>query len=177
MNLPNSITVIRIILVPVFVLFILYHKLEISFAIFIAAAFTDALDGYLARTLKQKTKLGAFLDPIADKLLVGSAYFCFSLVNDLPQYVRMPIYVPLVVISRDVLILIGFMIINLLKGEIEVRPTILGKLTTFFQMLTIGALLTRYVHSNIIWNTMVALTIISGLDYLRIGAKKVNING
>jgi len=163
-----------VLLVPIFILSILYHHLNAAFLIFVIAAVTDGLDGYIARTRDQKTKFGTVMDPIADKLLVGSAFICFSLVTGLPEYIKMPVYVPLIVISRDVIILMGVVVMYLLAGEIDIRPTALGKITTVFQMLTIISLLLRFVYSSWMWNITVVLTIISGLDYLRIGARQFN---
>lgn len=177
MNWANRITVLRIILVPVFITAVLYHNLNAAFFIFIVAAATDALDGYIARTRKQKTKFGAIMDPIADKMLIGSAFICFSLVSGLPVYLKMPIYVPIIIISRDVIILLGAMTIYLLTGSINIRPTIIGKITTFFQMITVLCVLLRFLHSSWIWNVTAVLTVISGLDYMRIGSREINING
>lgn len=174
MNWANRITICRIILVPVFITAVMYHRLNAALAIFLLATFTDALDGYIARTRKEKTKLGAVMDPIADKLLIGSAFISFSLVSGLPEYLKMPVYVPIVVISRDAFILIGAMVIYLLTGTIDVKPTIIGKVTTFFQMITIISVLLRFPHSVWLWNAAVALTVISGLDYIRIGSGQIN---
>ncbi len=174
LNWPNRLTVLRIMLVPVFITAILYHHLDIALIIFIAASLTDALDGYLARVLGQKTEFGAIMDPIADKMLLNSAFISFSLVSGLPEYIKMPVYVPIVVISRDVIILVGVMVIYLLNGKIEARPTIIGKITTFFQMITIVSVLLRFVHSSWIWNATVLVTLASGLDYIRIGMRQIN---
>jgi len=174
MNIANRLTILRIILVPVFILAILYHRLNIAFIIFLGAAATDGLDGYIARTRNQKTRFGTVMDPIADKMLIGSAFLCFSLVGGLPAYIKMPIYVPLVVISRDVIILLGALMIYLLTGTIDVKPTILGKITTFLQMATIILVLLRFIYSNWVWNTTVVFTIVSGLDYLRLGSRQIN---
>jgi cardiolipin synthase (CMP-forming) len=174
MNWANKFTVLRIILVPVFVMAVLYHRLDFALAVFIIASVTDGLDGYLARALDQKTKLGATMDPIADKLLIVSAFVSLSLVSGLPENIRMPIYVPLAVISRDAIILLGAGIIYLHNGSIEIKPTVVSKVTTFFQMLTIIAVLLKFDYSNWIWNAAVALTLVSGLDYIRLGAEQVN---
>jgi cardiolipin synthase len=174
LNWPNRFTVLRILLVPVFITAIAYHRLDVALGIFIVASATDALDGYLARVLKQKTEFGAMMDPIADKLLLNSAFICFSLVSSLPAYLRMPLYVPIVIISRDVIIILGALVIYLLNGKIEARPTMIGKVTTFFQMLTIVSVLLRFIHSSVIWNAAVILTMVSGLDYIRIGMRQIN---
>jgi cardiolipin synthase (CMP-forming) len=177
LNLANKITMCRIILVPVFVLAMMYHRIDLALLIFIAASITDGLDGYIARSRDQITSLGKMLDPLADKFLILAAYLSFSLVGGLPEYLKMPIYVPIIIISRDVILVIGGMVINHITGNIEVQPTVLGKVTTFFQMLTIIALLFQFIHSSWLWNITVLLTVVSGLDYLRIGSRQVQANG
>ncbi len=174
MNWANRLTICRIIFVPVFITAVLYLRLDVAFVVFMAAVITDGLDGYLARTRKEKTKFGTIMDPIADKLLIGSAFISFSLVTGLPEHLKMPVYVPIVVISRDVIILLGGMIMYLLAGDIKVRPTVLGKVTTFFQMFTIISVLLNFIYSSWMWNITVALTVISGLDYVRIGSGQIN---
>ncbi|MGD2279289.1 MAG: CDP-alcohol phosphatidyltransferase family protein [Candidatus Omnitrophota bacterium] len=174
MNWANRITIVRIILVPVFITAVLYHRLYLALGVFALAAVTDALDGYLARVRKERTQLGRILDPVADKMLLVSAFISLSLVSGLPDYLKMPAYVPIIVISRDAIILLGAVVIYLLTQKMEIRPTVLGKVTTFFQMMTIISLLLGFVYSNWIWNTTVVLTVLSGLDYIRIGAKQVN---
>jgi cardiolipin synthase len=174
MSLANRITILRVVLVPVFVMAMLYHRLDVAFFVFLAASATDALDGYLARAFGQVTSFGTLMDPVADKLLVASAFLAFSLLHGLPLYLKMPIYVPLIVISRDIIILIGVMAIYFLTGKLEVKPTMLGKLTTCFQMATILALLLKFVYSSWLWNITAAVTMMSGLDYIRIGMRQVN---
>ncbi|MGB2599383.1 MAG: CDP-alcohol phosphatidyltransferase family protein [Candidatus Omnitrophota bacterium] len=174
MNLANMITILRMMLIPVFIMTVMYHKLNLAFVIFVIAAATDGLDGYIARVRKERTQLGRILDPVADKMLIISAFVSFSLVSGLPGYLKMPVYVPIIIISRDVFILLGAVVIYLLTQNLEIKPSILGKITTFFQMLTVISLLLRFVYSCWIWNAAVVLTVISGLDYLRIGAKQVN---
>ncbi|HPN72416.1 MAG TPA: CDP-alcohol phosphatidyltransferase family protein [Candidatus Omnitrophota bacterium] len=174
MNWANRLTVLRVILVPVFVMAVLYHRLDAALVVFAVASVTDALDGYLARTLNQKTKFGATIDPIADKLLIMSAFVSLSLVSGLPEYSRMPVYVPVAVISRDVIILLGAGVIYFHNGGIEIRPTSISKITTFFQMLTVISVLLKFVYSAWIWNIAVILTIVSGLDYIKRGADEIN---
>ena len=174
MNWPNRLTILRIILVPVFITAVLYHRLDFAFIVFLGASFTDALDGYLARVRNEKTRLGAIMDPLADKMLIGSAFVSFSIVTGLPVYMKMPVYVPIIVISRDVIILLGVVMIYLLTGGVEIKPTMLGKLTTVFQMMTILALLLKFMYSSWMWNMTAVITVISGLDYIRIGSRYIN---
>jgi cardiolipin synthase len=174
MNWPNRITILRVFLVPAFIMAVMYQRLGVALAIFALAAVSDALDGYLARVLDQRTRFGSYIDPIADKLLINSAFVCFSLVQDLPGYIRMPVYVPLVIISRDVLILLGFVVTYLMNGKVEVRPSMIGKVTTSLQMATVMLLLVRFVWSSWAWNITVLFTIVSGLLYLKDWARGIN---
>lgn len=174
MNLANKISVLRIILVPFFVASIVYSAYTLALVIFVICIITDALDGYIARTRAQKTRLGTLLDPVADKLLLISAYVSLSMVSDLPANLRFPPYVPLIIVSRDILIILGCIIIYLMKGNVKIKPTYLGKTTTFFQMMSIVSILIHFKYSNILWNITLLLTVISGLDYLRSGSRMVN---
>lgn len=174
MNLANRISIARIVLVPLFVAAIVYSRLTAALIIFTVCILSDALDGYIARIKGQRTSLGALLDPIADKLLLVSGFVSLSIVKSLPANLRFPPYVPLVVVSRDVLIILGCVVIYLLKGKIDIRPTALGKTTTFFQMITIVSILARFEYSMILWNIAVVFTILSGLDYLRIAGRMLN---
>lgn len=174
MNWPNRITILRITLVPVFILAVFYHEFNIAFVIFVLASVTDALDGYLARVRKEKTRLGSILDPIADKMLIGSAFVSLALVAGVPQHLQMPGYVPIIIISRDVMILTGVAILHIMNVHIVISPTILGKMTTVLQMATIIAVLLRFPRSSWLWNAAVLLTVVSGLDYLRIASRSIN---
>jgi len=174
MNWANRITILRIVLTPIFIAAILYHRLGIALAIFILASITDGLDGYIARVRKEKTRLGAIMDPIADKLLIVSAYISLSIVTGLPEYLKMPVYVPIIVISRDAIILLGALIIYLNNGKLDIKPTVLGKVTTTLQMITIVSVLLQFIYSSWIWNAMIVLTIVSGLDYIRMGSRQLN---
>ena len=174
MNIPNKITILRILLIPVFISLILYAKWQWALLVFAAAAVSDGLDGYLARVLKQKTELGKILDPIADKLLILSAFICLSVANGLPSGIKPPPYVPVIIISRDAIIILGALLIYFMRGELEIKPTPVSKVTTFFQMLTIVSILLQFELSCILWNATVILTIVSGLDYMRRGTRFLN---
>ena len=176
MNLANKISIARIILIPFFVSAIVYGKMEIALAIFIIAALSDGLDGLIARAFNQKTDLGAILDPIADKLLLLTAFISMSLVRSIPPDIRLPPYVPIIVISRDILIVLGSVVVYMIKGDLKVKPSIMGKVTTFFQMLTIVSVLILFKYSYIIWNLAVAMTVISGIDYLVKGSRLLSEN-
>src|SRR5262249_52154705 len=119
MNLANNLTILRILLVPVFILSLIYYSPENSFCLslsagaFFVACLTDALDGYIARRLNQKTTLGSYIDPIADKLLLLSGFVSLTFMPNLPSSMRIPAWVTLTVITRDLLIILGSVLIFL----------------------------------------------------------------
>ena len=132
MNLPNYITLARIVMVPFFVGLMIYHHYRIATAVFLAACVTDALDSLIARLKDQRTDLGAFLDPIADKLLIVSAFVTLVLCGILPVWLVMT------VVSRDVILVLGGIeVIYYMGYEYKVRPSIIGKATTFLQLIVV----------------------------------------
>jgi cardiolipin synthase len=173
-NLANKITILRILLIPFFIAFIVYARWQWALFIFILASLTDAVDGYIARAMKGKTKLGKILDPIADKLLILSAFICLSVANGIPPRYKPPLYVPIAIISRDAIIVLGVIVIYFLKGELEIKPTPVSKITTCFQMVTVMSVLLQLDVSSILWNATVILTILSGLDYVVKGSRLLN---
>ena len=124
-TLPNALTASRIVLAPVFLVLYIRGDTVRALAAFAAAAATDVLDGLAARVLRQYTRLGAFLDPIADKFLAACALFA------LWQRGRLPLWLPLLVISRDAAQLLGAAALRWLRREIPVAPTRIGKYATF----------------------------------------------
>jgi len=179
-NLANKITIMRILFIPLFIASIFYYRSETEFLRFLPALIfgiaiaTDAIDGFIARAFKQKTRIGTILDPLADKLLLSTAFICFSMVENLPSFFRIPPWVAIIVISRDFIIVLGFIMIHHIKGAVEVRPTPLGKLTTFLQMMTVAGVLVWFPYSPFIWNVAVIFTILSGMDYIIIGSRMLN---
>lgn len=176
LNLANNITIARIILTPFFIAAVIYGRLDIALVLFILATISDGLDGFIARALNQKTFLGTILDPIADKILLVSAFICLTLAKGLPNDLNLPAYVPIIVISRDAFIVLGSVIINFVKGGVKIQPSFWGKITTFFQMITIVSVLVQFKHSAYIWNTATILTVVSGIDYLLKGTKALSEN-
>lgn len=175
-TLANKISIVRIILIPFFITSVVYSRLDIALGFFILAIISDAADGFIARALKQQTQLGTILDPVADKLLLTSAYICLCMVGSIPEYLRMPPYVPIIVISRDVIIIIGSIIVYVVRGAIKIEPSILGKVTTFMQMITIVCILSKFSYSYVAWSVTIFLTIASGLDYVMKGSKLLSEN-
>ena len=149
MTWATRITILRLILVPVFVMFIITyndsdHRVEAwryaAIAVFILASVSDAIDGYLARHWNQGSALGALLDPIADKLLLFSALVTLSLIP-IGHLHPFPVWFPAIIISRDALLLGGYAILRHFQVPMEIKPHWMGKLSTFFTLLAIGAVL------------------------------------
>lgn len=140
-NLPNFLTVIRILLVPVFIYFLFQEELIyniLAFTIFLVASITDLIDGYLARKWKQTTEFGKFLDPLADKVLVVGAFATFLILNE-----QVETWMLFLIVMRDMLIT-TLRYIGILQGK-SVQTTKIAKLKTFFQMGAIVVLLTLFI--------------------------------
>jgi cardiolipin synthase len=170
MTLANKITILRIITVPVFAILLLQEYNIAAAAIFAFSTLTDIVDGAVARGLKQKTVLGGFLDPLADKLLLGAAYVTLA------HERLVPMWVFVVVFSRDLLILLGWSVLYILTQSKTLTPRWPGKLTTFAQMITALFLILfplNELRAFFIW-PMVILTAVSTLDYVWVGAKKMS---
>src|SRR5688572_20052426 len=131
MGLANWLTVLRILLIPVFVTLLVYQRPGGALVVFALAAFTDLLDGYVARQRGSQSRLGAFLDPMADKMLLISSFVTLTWLKALPFWIAA------VVISRDVILVVGALLIHMVGGRIHPRPTWAGKAATFFQIATV----------------------------------------
>ncbi|ACD66233.1 MAG TPA: CDP-alcohol phosphatidyltransferase family protein [Sulfurihydrogenibium sp.] len=179
MNLPNLLTLLRIILVPVFITFLWYNMPLFALITFAIAGLTDAVDGYLARKYNQETQLGKILDPIADKTLLVSA-FVFIFNSDL--FIKFPFWFILLAISRDIYILAGSFLIYLIKGSLRVRPSFFGKMTTFLQIFTVIYTLISNVFPNLynhlFYESALIITfivmVLSLLTYTYDGIKQLN---
>lgn len=181
MNLPNWITVFRILLIPFFVILVLkYRQVHLDYlryyaiGLFILAVITDALDGAIARLRNQRTTLGTLLDPLADKLLLLSAILLLSLpISGLTQ---LPIWIPVTVISRDLILVFGAIVIYINNnGKLNIKPNIWGKITTTCQMLTVIWILSAFPYPNIVWRITGFFTIVSGIIYVYQGSKQLGI--
>ncbi len=169
LNLPNLLTLIRILTIPFFLVFLAYHRYTVALLIFMIGAVTDFLDGLAARWMHQETRLGAYLDPVADKLLVFSSYVMLGAIG------AIPLWLVIIVVMRDVLILLGFVVIYyLVEEKFEARPTVLGKCSTLLQLLTLATALTwlyapswipPLALSSLVAATAV-VTMLSGIQYL-----------
>ncbi len=176
MLLANRITVIRILAIPFFIICLMYYVPQkdylryLALLIFVFAVLTDGIDGLIARRESQRSELGAYLDPIADKLLLVTAFISLSIMKNLPPKLNLPGWATMLVISRDCIIILGSVLIYLIKGKFKISPRLLGKCTTFFQMLTIVSILSGFVYWNIILYLAVIFTVLSGIDYIRQGS-------
>lgn len=165
MGLPNWLTALRIVLIPVFVLLMVYRRPGWALGVFAVAALTDALDGWVARSRGLQSRLGAFLDPLADKLLLTAGFLTLTYLRVLPAWVT------IVVLSRDLMLVVGALLIHVMGGRLTPRPSLAGKLATFFQVLTVLLGLTvRYLAAPMLlvpamW-VAAAFTIVSGIQYL-----------
>jgi cardiolipin synthase len=166
MTIPNLLTIIRVILTPLLVILLLEHRLSEALIVFIVAGVTDALDGLIARLYKQKSRLGAFLDPLADKLLLTSTYVILAYLNLIPTWLTV------MVLSRDVLIVTGVSVLFMQNLPFEIRPTLASKLTTCTQIVTaIVAMATALASPHpllkmVLFQITAAFTIISWGQYL-----------
>lgn len=174
MNLPNILTLTRVLLIPVFVIFIINKSFMYALITFTIAGVTDGIDGLLARITRQRTELGAFLDPIADKLLLISVYITLGIIEMLPSWLTV------IVISRDVIISLGFLVMMLTGYRPQIHPSFISKMTTTFQILTILLVLLKgyfpipsTLTTIAIYGTTI-LTIISGTHYIYIGTRILN---
>jgi cardiolipin synthase len=173
-NVPNSLTLLRILLVPVFVGLMLYEWSEWALAALLLAGLTDALDGTIARASNQRTKLGMYLDPLADKLLLTSGFVTLSVLH------LIPLWVVILVVSRDVILLAGALLAHLTDSPVDIAPTMLGKGTTALQLaylVLVVVLVSRQMDARLLQPLlylMVALTSASGLHYLYRGFSRLN---
>ena len=169
LNIPNTITVIRILLTPMFMILLENGMQLYALIVFAAAGLSDGLDGFLARYFNQRTQLGAFLDPIADKLLLITAFIGLGILAKIPSWLA------IIVISRDVMILVGVAVFSIAQIHFEIHPSKVSKATTFLQITTVifallpdqGTVVLTF-RPVLFWVTA-AITIVSGVHYLITG--------
>ena len=177
----NQLTVLRIVIVPVFIILLVYHELGWALSTFVVAGITDVLDGVIARRFGQKTSIGAVLDPLADKLLMSASILILSL-PQMEFHNTIPRWLMIVIISRDVFILLVSLIVVLMVGWRVFTPTPYGKASTVMQVLTVLAVLyTNWQHRlvpelNIVFYTTGLMTAFSGLHYLVRGLRQWHFN-
>lgn len=173
-TIPNLLTLLRMGLVPLFIIALVNGDAKKALLIFLVAGVTDALDGFIARFWRQQSPLGAYLDPIADKLLLTSAYVVLS-IPSLTRGAPIPLWVTILVISRDVLIVIIALVLYLAAGVRKFPPSVLSKINTVLQVVTIILVLLSGTLPEQRWLELVsltsiylvaALTVATGLDYI-----------
>src|SRR5438309_9598255 len=195
MTTANKITVVRILMIPAFVTMAIYYGQSIQrhdplqwqrftdIAIFLIAAVSDGLDGYIARHYKQRSALGAILDPIADKGLLLSGIITLSISNwsevD-PEYGRFPAWFPVLVITRDAVILVGAVILHLLIGnKMRIKPAWTGKVATVCQMCAIAWVMLQLRFLPLLFVVIVAgiFTFLSRVVYVMDGVRQLQASG
>jgi len=168
-NIPNILTIIRILLVPLFVIALIRDLFFSALIVFTVAGLSDGLDGLLARYFNQRTILGAYLDPIADKLLIISAFVSLAILKIIPGWLTV------IVISRDVLILLGIAIFSINDINVDIKPSFISKCTTVAQISTVIFILldpeisgAALIRNNLYWLSA-GLSILSGFHYIYVG--------
>jgi cardiolipin synthase len=179
LTLANQITLLRLALVPAFVILVLYGRLGWALVVFITAGITDGLDGLIARMANQRTNLGAFLDPMADKLLLVSAFVVLTLPN-IGLVNRIPLWLTVLVISRDVVIVATVAVVSLALGPRTFRPSVFGKVATAtYIVYTVVVMFFNYLGQPSVWAVVgqwasLIVTLVSGLHYVVHARRLIN---
>jgi cardiolipin synthase len=179
LTVPNQLTLLRLGFLPIFIILVIYRRYSWALAILILAALTDSMDGLLARSLNQKSRLGAYLDPIADKLLLSSSFVVLALNGQLRWWLT------ILVLGRDVLILTAAAVILVTTGYRSFPPSIYGKLTTTLQILLVFTVLAAAVFHNpglvagrrVLVYVVAAFTVFSGFHYSVVVARRLSQEG
>jgi CDP-diacylglycerol--glycerol-3-phosphate 3-phosphatidyltransferase len=194
MTTANKITIVRILLIPAFVTMAIYYGQSVkageplewqrfaAIIIFLVAAASDGLDGYVARRYNQRSSLGVILDPIADKGLLLSGIITLSISNwshANPAAGQFPIWFPVLVITRDAVILVGSAVLHLLNGKVKVRTSWTGKVATVLQMAAIAWVMLQLHFLPLLYVVSAAglFTFISGVIYVRDGVRQLQLEG
>jgi len=177
MNIPNFLTILRIVLVPLLVIFLINKSFLKALVLFTCLGLTDALDGFLARFLSRQTTLGSYLDPIADKILVTSCFLALAILKVIPGWLAV------VVISRDVIILLGIVTLSIMAVSFKIQPLFTSKVTTALQVAAIFfALFFRALPELLfdaswlmpLYGVTAGFTILTGCQYVLRGVKLIN---
>jgi CDP-diacylglycerol--glycerol-3-phosphate 3-phosphatidyltransferase len=182
MTTANKVTILRILLIPFFVVEVLYyvkagnevHRL-VALLTFAVAAVCDAVDGYIARRYNQWSELGTILDPLADKLLLVSGVVLLSF-DHAPHLEQIPLWLTGTIIGRDILLLLGLIVIHLTVGKVIVRPRFIGKVATVLQMVTVIWILLKW-HDALLEAFIIGAGVctgVSGLWYVYDGVRQLN---
>jgi CDP-diacylglycerol--glycerol-3-phosphate 3-phosphatidyltransferase len=186
MTTANKITIARILMIPVFVMMAIYYgqgrargepqewQRWATVAVFLIAAASDGIDGYIARRYNQKSQLGVVLDPLADKGLLLAAIITLSFSNWTYEF---PIWFPVLVITRDAVILTGTLVLHFLVGKVQVKPSWMGKAATAFQMLAIAWVLLQIKYHLVPVTLAGIFTLVSGIGYVMDGIRQLQAGG
>jgi cardiolipin synthase (CMP-forming) len=170
LTIANQLTLLRMGLAPLLVILVLSEEMRWALAVFVLAGVTDLLDGLIARLGHQQTTLGAMLDPVADKVLLTSAFVVLTWSSHLR--VAVPVWLTVITLSRDAIILASVAIVNLTVGRRIFYPSLLGKLSTVSQLVTVGLVLLlnaipfRVPGLEWLFRLTLALTVGSALHYV-----------
>jgi cardiolipin synthase len=174
LTIPNVITLIRILLTPIFIIFLIQGQYRRALVVFLLAGVSDLADGLIARVWQQKSRLGSYLDPLADKILMAASFVTLSIYRQIPPWLTV------VVLSRDVVLGLGVLIFRLADIPLIVRPSLAGKWTTTLQLSTVGLVLLNKIWPisplvlwAFFWSTGI-LTTVSGVQYLYYGIQMMN---
>lgn len=172
MNLPNLLSLLRIFLVPAFLIAIIYGALPAALALFVLAGATDAMDGFFARRLGQCTRLGAYLDPVADKLLVATAFISMAAIDLIPAWLTV------LVVSKDLFIALGAAMLFFSGKSFAAVPTLWGKQTTFLEIAVVFLVLSEAIGLTelrawflVLFGLTAFAATASGLHYILTGLK------
>ncbi|MBI5664735.1 MAG: CDP-alcohol phosphatidyltransferase family protein [Nitrospirae bacterium] len=173
-NLPNLLTLTRILLLPFFVATLIYNNYQYALIIFIAASVTDILDGFIARVTKQITDFGKILDPVADKFFLVTSFILMSKIG------LIPLWLAIVVISKDLIVVTGSVILYFVTHKLNIEPSILGKAASASQFFLVGLIL---LYSTLaeemtvpmpIFSVVAVVTALAGFHYVYKGLKIAN---
>ena len=175
LTIPNILTFLRMALIPVFAIMLVYHREGWALIVFTIAGVSDGIDGFVARRFKQESELGTIMDPIADKLLMTTAFVMLTLssVVGTPRHLPVPFWVTATVIGRDVMIVAVAGAINIMTGFRGFKPSWLGKASTFVQVVGVILILVAAVFPDLrgfylptVYTTVAAFAIFSGIHYI-----------
>ncbi len=172
---PNLLTLLRIFLVPILIVAVLERRFQVAFALFLVAAFTDAMDGLLARWLSQHTMLGQYLDPVADKLMLSSLFLVLTWMGILEPRVA------ILVFGRDIGMLLTAVILYATANLRDFHPSLLGKANSFSQVLAIGMVLLDLIYARswvltareAMLDATMILTVASGFHYAWVASQRI----
>jgi len=177
-TIPNLLTLLRMVLIPVFAILLYYGYSGTALVVFLIAGISDGVDGFVARRFNQESALGTIIDPIADKLLMTTAFIILTLPNILPQtkHLPVPFWVTASVIGRDVLIITVAGAINIMTGFRGFKPSYLGKLSTLVQVVAVTIILFAAVYGYTfflptVYTLVVLFAFLSGVHYIFFVAK------